>query len=112
MTYHGVAPLEMLNALPHLFHPPGIFMSHHIRKLHICLLAPDPLDDVKIGPANPSPANPDDYVRTLLYFGFWDFLQSHEFRVGKFSIIFMQNSGFHSLKKSKSGFSKHDKSAG
>ena len=61
------------------------------------------LDNVKIGTAHPSPTNSDDYVGTLLYFRFWDFLQGHEFRVGKFSIILVKNSGFHNLMKSKTG---------
>jgi hypothetical protein len=103
MTDYGIAALEILNALADLFYPAGILMPHNIRQLHVRLLAPDPLDYVKIGTTNPSPTNPDDYVGTLLYFRFRDFLQGHEFRAGKFSIILVKNSGFHNLMKSKTG---------
>jgi hypothetical protein len=75
---HRVALLEAAHLRPHVFHPAGIFVAGGVGKLDAHLVAPDALDDVQVGPAEPRPADPDDHVIGVLDLRLRNILQFQE----------------------------------
>src|SRR5271165_30521 len=95
MADDRIAFLKALHPFADFFYPAGIFVSHDVRQFHIHFLTPYPLNYVEISAANTSSSNADNYIRASSQFRFFYFLQDHEVRVGKRSVILMKNSGFH-----------------
>src|SRR5271165_3573723 len=95
MANDRIAFLKALHPFADFFYPAGIFVSHDVRQFHIHFLTPDSLNYVEISAANAGSSNADNYIRASSQFRFFYFLQDHEVRVGKRSVILMKNSGFH-----------------
>src|SRR2546426_5421075 len=54
--------------------PPGILVTECIRQFHPRFLCPLPLDDMQIGPAQASAANPHHHVERSRHLRLWHFL--------------------------------------
>ena len=93
---HRVALLEVAHPWPHAFHPAGIFVSRGVRKLNAHLVAPDALDDVQVGPAEPSPPDPDNHVIGVLDLWIRDLFHLEELRAMKRRVVLMEPRNFHS----------------
>src|SRR6516165_4316441 len=99
MTDDRITFLKALSLFANLFDPACVFVSHDVRQFHIHFLAPYPLDHMQVSPANTGSSNADDYIRASCQFRFFYFLQNHEVRVSKRSVIFMKYGGFHNLRE-------------
>src|SRR5213593_2706157 len=71
-------------------------MPRDIGKRNAHFVAPDALDDVQVGPAEPSPPAPDNHVIGVLDFGIRGLLQFEKFGAVKLRVVLMELRSFHS----------------
>src|ERR1700733_3733424 len=77
-----ITTFKSRDSFSYVFYPTGIFVSHYVGQLNVDFLAPDTLDDMKIGATNTGAADPHDHIGRVLYLRFWYFLQSDIVGIG------------------------------
>ena len=87
MANDRITLLESLDAFTYFLHPTGIFMSHDVRKFHVDLLAPDPFNDMKVGPAYTRSTNSHQNICIIDQSGFGHLLHFDVFRASKGGVV-------------------------
>src|ERR1700738_3812615 len=95
VTNHRIPALEPLHAFTDLLHPPRVLVSQDVRKLHVPLLTPDSLNDMKVGTAHAGSPDPYEDIRVIHKFGFRHLLQDDKVRSSQCGVISMKYGSFH-----------------
>src|SRR5579863_1023865 len=95
MADDRVANLDALNRVADGFDPTGILMPHDVRKSDRHAVAPQPLDNVKVGAADARATDADDDVSGGLNAWFRHFLQGYEFGPAEGRIVAVQDRRLH-----------------